>query len=229
MLWQHDRKFLSFCGEGPFYLLREKRWLSYLVPIYPVLTRRASHRCKFYLCITKRAFSSWADLRLVTATSSPKLGQPWQASRPCCGRATSPPPRGTSPSRLPMHKWCWPTGWATSVSREACYMEILPPEPGIHLIWEPQGKSLLLSTSQLPHPEKFAKSDIHDWKTQQKCTKSLRQMERLGPTRQLPQIFQRWLFIHSRIVSGAPRSRDCDRGPTVANWVFFFNHIWYCS
>lgn len=37
---------------------------------------------------------------------------------------------------------------------------------------------------------------------------------------QSPQIFQRWLFIHSHIVPQVLKSLNCDKGPTAANWVF---------
>lgn len=63
------------------------------------------------------------------------------------------------------------------------------------------------------------------WHTRVKGTAEMQKItEQNGKTgakeTQSPQICRRWLFIHSHIVSGAPRNLNCDKGPTVANWVF---------
>lgn len=63
------------------------------------------------------------------------------------------------------------------------------------------------------------------WHTQVKGTTETRKVTeqngKMGAKQtQSAQIFRRWLFIHSPIVSGALRSLNCDKGPTVANWVF---------
>lgn len=101
-----------------------------------------------------------------------------------------------------------------------CYLQFFATRTGNTFDLRASGKSLLLSASQLPHPYSFVKSDTHKQKALQKCRKPLSRMARRAKQTWSPQIFWRWLFIHSHIVSGALRRLNCDKGPTVANQVF---------
>lgn len=194
-------------------------------------TRMDSHtRSKFYLYETNQVLSSWEDVVLLS------ILQPAQSmgkdSHPCWSRQPPTHARG-------------------QVTFETARAQIHSAGLQDNRLLQPRQKCAICNFSyqkweyiwseslrQIPSPLCISASPSVQlckvWHTRVRGSaetqKVTEQNGKMGAKQtQSPQIFQRWLFTHSHIVSQALKSLNCDKGPTVASWVFSLNHIWWCS